>query len=170
MTSLPRPDRTNRLLPLIGAFKAAKALTLFSAAYALHYLRLDKDVQRTLVDWVRVIHFDPDGHYMRRMISGVTGVSPAQLHHAGIGLFVYGVLFATEGTGLLLRKRWAEYVVVVSTSLLLPLEVYELTHPGRRVVKAVLLAGNLAILVYLVWNLNRTRHPTRPAATAAAPD
>jgi uncharacterized membrane protein (DUF2068 family) len=171
MTASPplEPNRSNRLLPLIGAFKVVKALVLLAAAYGLHYLRRDDNVEQTLISWVRLIHFDPDSTYMRRLISGATGVSPQRLHHAGIGLFIYGALFGLEGIGLLMRKRWAEYVVIVTTSLLLPLEVFELTHPGRRVVKAIILAANLAILAYLIWNLYRTReHAPKPAEPAPA--
>jgi len=170
MTTSPSPERANPLLPLIGAFKLVKAGVLFAAAYALHYLR-HTDVEQTLITWARVIHFDPESLYMHRLISAATGIPPERLHHTGIGLFVYAVLFATEGTGLLLRKRWAEYVTVVTTSLLLPLEAYELSHPGRRGVKAALLLLNLAILAYLIWNLARTRrraagHPTEPSPAA----
>jgi len=32
----------------------------------------------------------------------------------------------TEGVGLALRKRWAEYLTIIATSSLIPLEVYEL--------------------------------------------
>jgi uncharacterized membrane protein (DUF2068 family) len=173
MTTPPSPEseRHNPLLPLIGAFKLIKAVVLFGAAYALHYLR-HSDVEHTLTTWVRVIHFDPESIYMHRAISAATGIPPERLHHTGIGLFIYAVLFATEGTGLLLRKRWAEYVTVVTTSLLLPLEVYELFRPGRREVKVALLVLNLAILAYLIWNLARTRRREaglRPVPAPAAP-
>ena len=161
-------ESSNRLLPLIGVFKLFKAVTLFAAAYALHYLR-HSDVEHTLADWARVIHFDPDSRYLHGAISRATGISPEKLHHAGIGLFVYAALFATEGTGLLLRKRWAEYVTVVTTSLLLPLEIWELTHPHRRAVKVVVLVANLAILAYLVWNLARTRRRDKGRASGGEP-
>jgi uncharacterized membrane protein (DUF2068 family) len=35
------------------------------------------------------------------------------------------VLELVEGGGLFYRKRWAEWLTVVATSLLVPLEVYE---------------------------------------------
>ena len=168
LTSTPQTRPHNPLLPLIGAFKLLKAGVLFAAAYAVHYLR-HTDVERTLTTWARVIHFDPESIYMHRLISGATGIPPERLHHTGVGLFVYAVLFFTEGSGLLLRKRWAEYVTVVTTSLLLPLEVYELFHPEHRGVKVGILIGNLAILAYLVWNLARTRRQdgAPPMATPA---
>ena len=54
-----------------------------------------------------------------------------------------------EGTGLVLRKRWAEWLTIVVTSSFVPFEAYELVHkPG--VGKAVALVVNVAIVVYLI--------------------
>ena len=39
-----------------------------------------------------------------------------------------GRLFVVEGIGLLLHKRWAEYFTVITTGLLMPIEIYELVH------------------------------------------
>jgi uncharacterized membrane protein (DUF2068 family) len=35
-------------------------------------------------------------------------------------------LFLTDETGLLFRKRWAEWLTIVATNSLMPIEVYEL--------------------------------------------
>ena len=53
--------------------------------------------------------------------------------------------------GLLLRQR-AEYLTVIATGLLLPLEVYEIARRPNALRVAVLLA-NLAILAYLIVKL-----------------
>ncbi len=154
----------NPLLPVIGVFKLIKAAILFAAAYALRYLRHESQIGQTLVDWASAIHVDPEGRLMRRLIDKTVGASPGHLHLLGVGLFVYACLFSGEGIGLLARKRWGEYLTVVITSLLLPLEIYELFHPGRRIVKLVVLALNLAILAYLIWNLVRTRPSGAPSS------
>jgi len=41
---------------------------------------------------------------------------------------VYAALLLTEGIGLLLRRRWAEYFSVVAVAFKKTLEVYELTR------------------------------------------
>ena len=62
----------------------------------------------------------------------------------------YAVLESVESVGLWRGRRWAEYLTVVATAGLLPLEVHELlTRPSA--LKAVALVVNLAILVWLVW-------------------
>jgi uncharacterized membrane protein (DUF2068 family) len=81
-----------------------------------------------------------------------------RLHELGIGTFFYGVMFAVEGFGLLLRQRWAEYMTVITTMTFLPLELFELIfRPQRKIFKAVVLVINLAILIYLLWNILRSR-------------
>jgi uncharacterized membrane protein (DUF2068 family) len=59
-------------------------------------------------------------------------------------MFLYAGLFATEGSGLLLRKRWAEYFTIVTTSGLIPLEVFELVRHFT-VTKLVVLIVNVLI-------------------------
>ncbi len=70
-------------------------------------------------------------------------------------------LFGVEGTGLLLRKRWAEWMVVIVTGSLLPLECYELFHKPNAV-KAVLAAVNLLILAYLIAVIRRKQEGKTP--------
>ena len=66
------------------------------------------------------------------------------------GLVGYALLEGTEGVGLAMRRRWAEYLTVVATSLLIPYEVYELgRHATLFKVGALLL--NVAVVAYLAW-------------------
>jgi hypothetical protein len=41
---------------------------------------------------------------------------------------VYAGLLLTEGLGLLLRKRWAEYLTIITTAGLIPIELYEMSR------------------------------------------
>src|SRR5690242_7572790 len=56
---------------------------------------------------------------------------PNQLRALSVGTFIYAGLLATEGTGLLLRKRWAEYFTIITTAGFIPLGVYELSRHLR---------------------------------------
>jgi len=73
-----------------------------------------------------------------------------KLQLIGAALAAYAVLQGVEGVGLWLQKRWAEYLAAVSTSVFLPLEVYEIVHRFT-VLKVVALVLNLAILAYLLF-------------------
>jgi hypothetical protein len=74
----------------------------------------------------------------------------ATLREFGIALLAYGVLEGLEAVGLWLTKRWAEYLTFLATSILLPLEVYEIIHKGTAL-KVIGFIVNLAIVVYLLF-------------------
>ena len=63
---------------------------------------------------------------------------------------LYAALEATEGVGLAMRRRWAEYLTAIATGILIPYEAYEVVrHPTLFKVGALLL--NLAVVGYLVY-------------------
>jgi uncharacterized membrane protein (DUF2068 family) len=62
----------------------------------------------------------------------------------------YAALEATEGVGLAMRRRWAEYLTVIATGILIPYEAYEvINHVTLFKVGALLL--NLAVVGYLAY-------------------
>jgi uncharacterized membrane protein (DUF2068 family) len=67
----------------------------------------------------------------------------------GVALIAYAVLEGAEGVGLWLGKRWAEYLTFISTSVLLPLEIYEIIDRGT-VLKVIGFVINLAVVVWLL--------------------
>src|SRR5712671_6154145 len=79
-----------------------------------------------------------------------------QLKELSIGSFVYAGLFLTEGSALLLRKRWAKYFAVIITLSFPPLEVWELVRQFS-LTKMVVMAVNVAIGWYLVVRIKHDR-------------
>jgi uncharacterized membrane protein (DUF2068 family) len=71
------------------------------------------------------------------------------LHLVGAGLAGYAVIEGVEAVGLWYQRRWAEYLTFLATTLLLPLEIYELSVRISWF-KLVALFVNLAIVVYLL--------------------
>jgi uncharacterized membrane protein (DUF2068 family) len=67
-----------------------------------------------------------------------------------VGAIAYALLEGTEGVGLAMRRRWAEYLTVIATGILIPYEAYEVFHrPTLFKVGALLL--NLAVVGYLAY-------------------
>lgn len=62
----------------------------------------------------------------------------------------YAVLEGIESWGLWHERRWAEYLTVIATAGLLPLELYELSE-RITVLRVLMLVINVAVLVWLVW-------------------
>jgi uncharacterized membrane protein (DUF2068 family) len=67
-----------------------------------------------------------------------------------IGAIVYALLEGTEGVGLAMRRRWAEYLTVVATGLLIPYEAYEVIHKVT-LFKVGALLLNVAVVGYLAY-------------------
>lgn len=154
------------MLVLIGLFRLLKAALLFFVALGLHHM-LHHDAEQFLRECVHAVRIDPDNRHIHAAIAKVTGLSPRRLHELSIGTFAYASLFAVEGIGLVLRLRWAEYLTVISTSGLLPVEIYELIHRPRPA-KAIILVVNVAIVVYLIVGLYRSRQRQEPAPAPTA--
>jgi len=72
------------------------------------------------------------------------------LHEVGFALLAFAVLEGVEAVGLWYVQRWAEYLTFLATSILLPLEVYEIVH-RRSGLKIVGFLVNLAIVIYLLF-------------------
>jgi len=67
-----------------------------------------------------------------------------------IGAIVYALLEGTEGVGLAMRRRWAEYLTVIATGLLIPYEAYEDIHKVT-LFKVGALLLNIAVVGYLAY-------------------
>jgi uncharacterized membrane protein (DUF2068 family) len=136
------------VLILIGIFKLFKALLLIVVGIgAIKFLH--KDVAGTLMHWTQVLRVDPDSRIVHGMLVRVLRVTPKELKELSVGTFLYAGLFATEGLGLLLRKRWAEYFTIITTSGLIPLEIFEMARHFT-VTKLVVGLVNVLIVWYLV--------------------
>ena len=67
-----------------------------------------------------------------------------------VSAIAYAALETTEGVGLAMRRRWAEYLTVIATGILIPYEAYEvIMRPTLFKVGALLL--NLAVVGYLTY-------------------
>lgn len=139
---------------LIGIFKLVKGLALLFVGFGLQHL-LHRDLAQTVNHWVEILRVDPDNRYVHQAINRATNISPKQLRELSVGTFVYAALLLTEGIGLLRRKHWAEYFTVITTGLLLPLEIYELARHGTPA-KVVVLVINILVVVYLAMRLRRS--------------
>jgi len=139
------------IVTLIGISKLLESAVLLIVATGA--LRLvSQGVAETARRWLIELHLDPNGRHLSTGISKLLSVNEKTLKELSVALYIYFVLHFTEGVGLLLHKRWAEYFTVISTSLLVPLEVYELVHKFSAT-KVIVLIANLVIVAYLIYRL-----------------
>lgn len=93
-----------------------------------------------------------DRRPLTRLLAGALNYLGHFPHQTALGLaiIVYASIEATEGVGLALRRRWAEYLTVLATGFLIPYEVVEVVQ-RLTLLRAGGLALNVAIVVYLAW-------------------
>ena len=152
----------------IALLEAAKGLLAVLLAIWLVSL-LHKDIQDVAEHLLRILHkifrLHPDGRIAREIIRGARHLTRGNLHLWIGGTLVYSGIRFAEAIGLWLEKQWAEWFALISGSLYLPIEIYELTRHATPI-KWVVFATNVLIVVYLAWLL-RDLHLQRKQAEAA---
>jgi uncharacterized membrane protein (DUF2068 family) len=115
-------------------------------------------VEAIVVQWINVFQVDPHSHYLQLLLTKLSFLDDRRLKELSVGTFIYSAIFLTEGAGLAFRKSWAEYLTIITTASLLPLEIYELAK-HTSIGKVLALVINLAVVVYLVLEICRSRKP-----------
>jgi uncharacterized membrane protein (DUF2068 family) len=130
-------------LRVIAAFKLLKACALIVVGVGALKL-LHKDVAAIVEHWINVFQVDPHNHFIDLLLGKLAILDDRRLKELSVGTFVYAAL----------RKRWAEYFTIITTSSLLPIEIYELI---RRVSigRSLALVINLVVVAYLIYELRR---------------
>jgi len=144
-------SRDTRLLRLIAFFKLLNAALLIAVGVSAFKL-VHSDISGILTDWVLRLGLDPGGRYVGRFLIQAATLTPSRIKELGLGSIVYAALFVTEGIGLWLLKRWAEWLTIVITGSLIPLEIYQLyRHPTAP--RFLLFVLNVAVVAYLVHRI-----------------
>lgn len=139
-------------LRLIAIYKLLHGMFFTGVGFGLLKLRHHDVVEFLNVHLIIPYHLDPEGRVVDWLLAKAAMVNPHMLVLLGWGSFFYAALFFAEGVGLYMRKHWAEYLVVIVTGSLLPIELYELFVKLAWWKFAVVL-GNLAIVSYLIHRL-----------------
>ena len=147
---MPEHDTVIRL---IIVERLAKAVVLFVGAASL----VTADRLGYLTRWADFVQDQLELSQDRGVITRVLAWVADELGHllphvtvVALAVILYAALEATEGVGLAMRRRWAEYLTVLATGVLIPFEVTEvIAKPTPLRVGALLV--NVAIVVYLAW-------------------
>ncbi|HTC61263.1 MAG TPA: DUF2127 domain-containing protein [Candidatus Saccharimonadales bacterium] len=140
---------------LIAAFKLFKGLVLLAVGIGALKL-LHKDLALEVEHWADLFRVDPNNRYLHRLLAKVLTLDPRKLRELSVGTFFYAAMDLTEGTGLFLGKRWAEYFTIITTSSFIPLEIYEVAR-HMSAASAIVLLLNIAVVIYLILELFRKR-------------
>src|SRR5574341_1389228 len=93
---IDRREKMDRGLEAIAFFKLAKGLLLVivgaGAAKLVHV-----DIYDFALQWVDMLHADPDSRYLHWVLERLMSVDERTLRHLSVGTFVYAALVFTEG-------------------------------------------------------------------------
>ncbi len=143
------------VLRAIALFKLTKVVLALATAYGVLRLR-DASVIARLYSWAASMPSGLEQDWVRRALVFISGLSPGRINALGFVTLAYAAIFTAEGIGLWMGKRWAEWLTVIVTSSLIPLEIWEMAHrPG--VGKALVVVCNSAIVWYLVRQIRMER-------------
>jgi uncharacterized membrane protein (DUF2068 family) len=109
---------------------------------------IDKNLVVLGRQFAATLNLDTDNAYTTLALEKLGLVNNKILVGVSIGGFAYALLNLLEAYGLHRRLRWAEWLTVLATGLLIPFELYEVWHRFTTVGVGVLVL-NVAIVIYL---------------------
>ncbi|MGA8726456.1 MAG: DUF2127 domain-containing protein [Acidimicrobiales bacterium] len=146
--------RDRYVLRLIAVDRAIHVVVLITLAVALFtFARHDASLRKFYTNIMNDLSGGEPGVTQVRGVIGyfrnVVHYSTAHLVALGLAATAYALLEATEGVGLWFGKRWAEYLTLVATSVLLPFEIWELSI-SVTTLKLIAFIINIAVVIYLL--------------------
>jgi uncharacterized membrane protein (DUF2068 family) len=143
--------RGGHLLRLIAVFKFLKSASLIALSVGL-FRTIHGNLGERLEHWVSALRLDPGNRHVEAFLMRAANLDSTQIKKIGLVGLLYAGLFLLEGTGLWLQRRWGEWVTVVITGLLVPVEAYEIyKHPSGA--KVSVLVFNVAVVWYLIYRI-----------------
>ena len=163
--------RRVRYLKLIGLFKIAKGMLLLALGASLLFLNARTRWMDALSNWIAdeilLKHSKPVAYLLHKLQAVLAG---GTLKATGLLALFYTAVLFTEGTGVYMQQRWAEFLMIFATATLIPIEIRHLWHrPG--LVGALILLANCLIVWFLYRVLRRDKakaratQPREPAET-----
>lgn len=111
----------DRWLVVIGGFKLFEAALLVLLGVGVIHM-LHQDIGDELTRLFLSLRFDPEGRFASFLIDKASDITPHQLKQISVAIFAHAGLDILEGTGLILRKIWAEFVTIAVSAFFLPFE------------------------------------------------
>lgn len=159
--------RRVRYLKLIALFKIFQGALLFGLGFSLLFLNARPIWLDHISDWADdqlLLHHSKAVTFLLNKLQAL--LSGGALRATGaLALFYSAVLF-TEGIGVYMQKRWAEFLMIFATGALIPLEIrhtwYQLIFHRPIVAPLILLLANSFIVWFLYMVLRRDKHTPAP--------
>ena len=109
---------------------------------------VNKDMEVVTGHMVVLFNLDIEKDYVQNSVYWLTNIKDMTIVGISAGMLLLGSLNLIEAYGLHRRRRWAEWLTVIATSLFIPLELYEVIQE-QTPFRIGALVINVAIVYYL---------------------
>jgi len=166
LPAILQEPRRHRYLKLIALFKISKGVLVFLLGVSLLFLNARTRWMDALSDWTAdeiLMKHSKTVHYLLNKLQAV--LAGGVVWGTGFLALFYAAILFTEGIGVYMEQRWAEFLMIFATAALIPLEVRNVWHhPGF--VGVLILLANCFIVWFLYCILKRDK--TAPQASKAS--
>ena len=147
-----KSESQDNLIRLIIIERIVKSAILITLALSLIVLGRTGILYRWAVDANRELLLVSDANVIFRLADRLLVYVGFFQHQTilGLVLIAYALVEGAEGVGLAMRRRWAEYLIVIATGLLIPFEAWEVAHKVT-LLRVGGLVLNIAIVAYLAY-------------------
>lgn len=140
-------EKQSTFLRLIITEKLLLGLIFGAISFGVMSL-LNKDMLVFTDHLVAFLNLDIDKEYVQELVEWLTNIKGGAIISISATMFVLGTLNLIEAYGLHKRRRWAEWLTVIATSLFIPFEFYEVIQK-QTPIRIGALVLNVAIVYYL---------------------
>ena len=140
----------------IAVYEALKGAIVLIAGIGVLTL-IHKNIQDFAENVVFGLHLEATSHYPQMFIEAVGKIDATKIVYIFLFSVVYTIVRFVEAYGLWYLKAWAEWFAIISGSIYLPLEIYEIFKKPD-VLRISIFLVNLAIVLYLIYVRREEHH------------
>jgi uncharacterized membrane protein (DUF2068 family) len=133
----------------IAIYEAFKGIVVLTVGIGLLTL-IHKNIPDFADDLVFDLHLDPAGYFAHLLVETLGKLNTGNIELIFLLTILYAIVRFVEAYGLWLLRGWAEWFAIISGSIYLPVEIYEIFKKPS-ILKFVVFLANLAIVLYLLY-------------------
>jgi uncharacterized membrane protein (DUF2068 family) len=113
-------------------------------------LHREHDVEQIAISLLYVLHINHHQHLSAVFLRVADKLEDTNLLLVAAGAGIYCLLRFVEAYGLWKGRVWAEWLALISGTLYLPMEIYEMFRHNTPIKSGIFLL-NVAIVVFIAW-------------------
>ena len=149
--------RLQESIRAVAIFEAIKGVFVLIAGFGLLNL-VHKDVHQIAFEFISKVHLNPAQKYPKIFIDLADNITDGKLWFFASLALIYSTFRFVEGYGLWKVRVWAEWLAVVSGTIYLPIEIYELCIKVS-FVSVFALVANIVVVGIVAYVLMQKQEP-----------